>query len=856
MTPTPNSSLPAVPRPKLRAGIEYAIKLGVVAFIYYGLARFGLGLASINPSATPIWPATGFALAALLMRGYRLWPAIFAAAFLVNQETAGTASTSLAIAAGNTLEGLLGAVLVRRWSTGPATFETPTGIAKFALIVATVATVVSATIGVGSLTLAGFSSADRFGAIWLTWWFGDLASALVVTPVLVLWARADPALLRGDKTAESVAIFALAIGVGVLAFSPLLVQTPIRDPAGFLAILPLIWAALRRGPRDTATAAFIMCCFAVWGTVAQGGPFVGANLNESFLLLLMFMISITMPSLVLSADVAVRKQAEQRLRRREQELREELSQDINLRLEVQKALLESEQQFRLLVQSVSDYAIVMLDAKGVVANWNSGAERIKGYAAEEVVGRHFGCFYTEEDRRQGLPERALANAADTGKHEAEGWRVRRDGSPFWASVVMDAIRDENGRLIGFAKITRDITERRRAQEALDEAREQLAQAQRLEALGQLTGGIAHDFNNLLMIVSGYAQSLRLRLKDAKEIKALDAIGAAAARGESLTRQLLSFSRTQKLAPEVVDLRERLEAVHGMLGGSLRGDIKIVCDAAPDLWRTEVDVAELELALVNVALNARDAMPSGGTITIAARNMSLGRGSQSGAAADIAGDFVALRISDTGAGIPADVLPRIFDPFFTTKSIGKGTGLGLSQVYGFARQSGGAVVAESKEGAGTAVTIYLPRCGAPVSKAAAKAAAPRRKAAGTVLMVEDNPEVAGATGSLLEQLGYRVKHADGGAAALARLADGGPVDVVLSDIIMPGMNGIALAREIGSRHPELPVVLTTGYSDVAPDPDRDHTVLRKPLDIATLDDALRKAMAKAPRPRKASRRHSA
>src|SRR5947209_17707760 len=304
-----------------------------------------------------------------------------------------------------------------------------------------------------------------------------------------------------------------------------------------------------------------------------------------------------------------------------------------------------------------------------------GAQRIHQYAAAEIVGQHFSRFYTEEEQQRGEPARALHLAAYEGKCVVEGWRVRRDKSLFWASVVIEAVRDEVGTLAGFVKITRDITERREAQASLERAQEQLAQSQKMEALGQLTGSIAHDFNNLLMIVSGHAQLLRRRLTDPRHLQGLDAVHTAANRGESLTRQLLAFSRRQPLNPVLADLRERVEAVQEMLVGSLRGNVQLECDIAPEVWPVEVDIAELELALVNIAVNARDAMPGGGIITLSARNVALQKSDE---VDQLEGDFIALAMIDAGVGIAPDILPRIFEPFFTTKALGKGTGLGLPQ----------------------------------------------------------------------------------------------------------------------------------------------------------------------------------
>ena len=390
------------------------------------------------------------------------------------------------------------------------------------------------------------------------------------------------------------------------------------------------------------------------------------------------------------------------------------------------------------------------------------------------------------------------------------------------------------------KITRDITERREAQASLERAQEQLAQSQKMEALGQLTGSIAHDFNNLLMIVSGHAQLLRRRLTDPKHLQAIDAVHSAANRGESLTRQLLAFSRRQPLNPVVADLKERVEAVHEMLVGSLRGNVQLKCDIAEDVWPVEVDIAELELALVNVAVNARDAMPGGGGITLSARNVTL---KKSDGVDQLEGDFVALAMTDTGVGIAPDVLPRIFEPFFTTKAIGKGTGLGLSQVYGFSHQSGGTVVATSAVGSGTAITIYLPRKHAALAKAAeAPAAQAMVPGQGTILVVEDNAEVAAVTASLVEQLGYQTLRAENAADALNRLQRGDKIDLVFSDVVMPGgMNGMALAQAIGNRYPQIPVLLTSGYSDVVQTAESQFPILRKPFQLPALDKAIREAL---------------
>ncbi len=507
-----------------------------------------------------------------------------------------------------------------------------------------------------------------------------------------------------------------------------------------------------------------------------------------------------------------------------------------------EALRESERQFRLFSEAATDHALIRLDAHGLVSGWNAGAQRITGYAEAEIVAHHFSRFYTAADRVAGTPERALATAATSGTYEHDGWRVRKNGSLFLAAVVIDAIRDEEGKIIGFANIMRDVTERHEARAKLQRAQDQLAQSQKMEALGQLTGGIAHDFNNMLMVVSGNAQILKSRLRDPKHLRPVEAIEIAAARGENLTRQLLAFSRRQSLNPIVISLRQRVTEFRDLIASSARGDIAVVIDIPRNIWPVAVDIHGLELALINLIVNARDAMPGGGTTTITAKNLRL----QSEDTPDgLCGEFVALTVADTGCGIEADILPKVFEPFFTTKQLDKGTGLGLSQVYGLTRQSGGTVTIVSQFGNGTSVTMFFPRTHRPLSETSITAAEPLRGGE-TVLLVEDNLEVQEIVGMLLEQLGYRVLSVQSAGGALQLLASGEAVDLVFTDIIMPGeLDGMALARQVKKEYPQIAVLLTTGYAKAANTRDAGFSVLPKPYQISTLACAIRDALGTEP-----------
>ena len=384
------------------------------------------------------------------------------------------------------------------------------------------------------------------------------------------------------------------------------------------------------------------------------------------------------------------------------------------------------------------------------------------------------------------------------------------------------IHDEAGALLGFAKITRDITERKEAQEKLATMQRQLAESQKFDALGQLTGGVAHDFNNLLMIISGSIHMIRKDVTDEKSLRALKSIEGASQRAAALTRQLLTFARRQSVQPQSIALSERVGVLRDMLKSGLGSTVSLTFDIPDDLWNISVDPNEFETALVNLVINARDAMPEGGSVIVTAKNIPERA-------------EVAICVEDTGVGIPDDIAAKVFDPFFTTKAVGKGTGLGLSQVHGFAHQAGGTVELRSVLGEGTAITMCLP-------KATAQPMSDRKhvlKGSGTVLLVEDNPEVAAASTGLLEQLGYHVRWAADAPAALAELEKDG-IDIVFSDIVMPGkMDGIGLAKTIRKKNPDIPILLVTGYSASAKDVGSQFTILHKPFQLHELSRELQK-----------------
>ena len=649
--------------------------------------------------------------------------------------------------------------------------------------------------------------------------------------------------------------------------------------------------------------------------------------------------------------------------------------DLTERKSAEAAIHESERSFRLLVEGVTDYALFMLDRDGRVATWNVGAERIKQYAADEIIGRHFSVFFTEEDRQAGAPDAALAEARTKGKHESEAWRLRKDGTRFWASVVIDPVRDETGELIGFVKITRDITERKISEAALLEGAErlravvdtavdgvilinavgivqmfnpacerlfgytaaevvgqnvrmlmpgpyreehdgyianykrtgaakiigvgrevtglrkdgstfpmdlsvgeakqegesifvgvlhdltsrkrteaQLVQAQKMETVGQLSGGIAHDFNNLLTVILGNAEALSLRLKAREDLRQLaETIISAAERGAELTRRLLAFSRRQMLQPMAIDCNGLMENMQPLLRRMLREDVHISMSASPQPLFAMADPAQLESALLNLALNAQDAMPEGGVLTLSIEELAIDAAMLGGGEVK-PGAYVCICVTDDGVGMDAETRERVFEPFFTTKEVGKGTGLGLSMVYGFVKQSNGHISLYSEPGLGTSVRLYLPV--AEVGRehafgARAEETAPPLRGSETVLIAEDDPFVRSHAIASLESLGYRVMVAADGREALSFLSGGARPDLLFTDVVMPGgLSGWELAAQARELVPTLRVLFTSGYpqevlsrrSQVDP---RNAGMLSKPYRLAELARHVREALDAPP-----------
>ncbi|MBV6659671.1 PAS domain S-box protein [Pseudomonas yamanorum] len=510
-----------------------------------------------------------------------------------------------------------------------------------------------------------------------------------------------------------------------------------------------------------------------------------------------------------------------------------VTRDLTERKAAEQALRQSEQQFSLLVQGVTDYALYMLDPNGVITTWNAGAQRIKGYEPAEVIGKHYSLFFLREDADNKVPQRALETVIREGRYEGQGWRLRKDGTGFLAHVVIDPIKNEQGELVGFAKITRDVTESVQAQQEIKETREALFQAQKMESLGQLTGGIAHDFNNLLMVILGSLELAKKRVpQDSRTYSLLNNAIAGAQRGATLTQRMLAFARRQELDPQPVDVGDLIRNMSDLLSRMLGAGISVDTQFPLVLRPVLVDMSQLEMAVMNLVINARDAMEGRGRILISAREDSFpGR-------PDDSERLICIAVIDTGPGMNDATLQRAMEPFFTTKGAGKGTGLGLSMVHGLAAQSQGHFVLKSKEGEGTTAELWLPVAVMDTTQSAAVASTANTPAAShqqslEILLVDDDPLVLISTGAMLEDLGHHVVAAADGHAALAFLAQGTRFDLVITDMAMPDMTGIELAGNIEALYPKLPIILSSGFAEISLNLKTTLTRLPKPFDQSAL-----------------------
>jgi PAS domain S-box-containing protein len=789
-----------------RSGAEVG-GIVVLAAVYFAAAKLSLLLAIPPGYATAVWPPSGIALAAVLLAGTRIWPGIWLGAALTNLTVQGSPLLAILIAIGNTLEALVGAKLIARYAGG-GRFDSGELVVKFVGLSA-LSAAIAATIGVTTLAIdQALPISDVLVHLW-TWWEGDASGMIIVAPLILSWRAAGwprwslPKLIEAMALGAALALTAILIFGGVRAEAMPLSLT-------FLTLPFLIWAAIRFGQREVTIATAMLCAIAIWNTLHGRGPFGEASTNIALLFLLAYACTLVITGLVLSAVIGERDRAIAELRRSQAQLErriEDRSLELaetnrSLRLELEEriryedVLRQSEERFRLLVDGVKDYAIFSLDGEGNITSWNTGARNIKGYAASEVIGTHFSRFYTPEDLARHWPEHELAIARVEGRFEDEGWRVRKDGSRFWANVIITALYDSEHRLRGFAKVTRDLTARRRI-EAMQETEQQMR-----EFLAML----AHELRNPLAVIVNAIGVMRNKpgLEQAELRGVIDRQAMHLAR---IVDDLLDVTRITRgkiaLKAEILDLNgvvSRVVESCQPLIDAHRHDVDL--RLAGGLVPVVADATRLSQVVLNLISNAVKYTPEGGRITIVVHRKA---------------DYAELGVRDSGIGIPAALLPRVFDLFVQgERSLDRtesGLGIGLTLVKRLVELHGGSVEARSDgPGKGSEFIVRLPlRLEQEVAREPCATAetrpAPRRR----LLVVDDNRDSANTLAALLETMGHEVRIAYDGAHAVALAAEYRP-DGVFLDIGLPGMSGYDVARTLRSSptvaHTKL--IAFTGY----------------------------------------------
>src|SRR5882672_8113249 len=754
--------------------LTWPVRAALLFAAYFVIAKLGLRFATIGESISPVWPPTGFAIASLLLLGWRYWPAILAGAFLANATTHIPLLAAAAIGCGNAGEALVAAYLMR----GRTKLEEPGAVRNLTLVAAPGGALVSAATGVAALAATGsLGSAGGVLPAFALWWGGNVVGALIVVPLILTWAAPSP-WFAGRRT--QLEIVALVVGSVLLSFLLLgrLFSDSFLPPSSYPYLLfPLvIAAAVRGGPRGAALATLVVALIAVALAAQGGGPFALQTLPATATLLLVYIAVLAMTGLVLGAESAYGRHAE-------------------------SALLGAHENLRAIIQS-SPLAIYTLGHAGTVLTWNAAAERLYGWRAEEVLGRTLPT--SPEGEHLVLRDNVLGGHAMTGMEVA---CRRKDGSSITINLSLAPLHGPDGSIVGVLAIAADLT-------ALRQLEVQYRQSQKVEAVGQLAGGIAHDFNNILTAILSTTQLLLKELPAASGARRdVEEIADSARRATGLTRQLLAFSRRQVLELNALSVNSLVLDQERMLRRLIPESVELRTTLAPDLGTVRADAGQLEQVLMNLVVNARDAMPLGGVITVATANVDIDRHHAHDHVPVQPGRYVQIAVRDTGVGMDANTLSHLFEPFFTTKEPGKGTGLGLATVYGIVKQSGGYVWADSAPGQGATFTVYLPRAEEGTAEPELEFAAPSLDGKETVLLVEDQGDVLRVMRRGLEALGYTVLAAKGGPEALALAArHEGPIHLLVSDVVMPGMNGRDLALGLATTRPDTKVLYVSGYSD--------------------------------------------
>jgi len=737
---------------------------------YVLVGRIGFMVSAVDPIVSSVWPPSGLALAAMLLMGIRFWPGVFLGAFILNATGTIAPLPAMAIAVGNTGEALLATWLLTSIGFRPSLERLRDVLAL--VILGAISTAVSATVGVTVLAFVR----DRFAlpgwAIWTTWFSGDALGIVLVTPLILAWAAGPPLRVSRRDVIEASVLATLVIVSAVVLW---------RAPVSYVyAIFPLtIWAALRFGVRGAAAASIVVSVIAVGYTVSVVGPFATSTPVNNLFSLQTFIAVLALTNLIIAAVIAERRT-------------------------VESALQRSRQQHQDIVNYAS-VGVLQTDLDGKILLANPALARILGYASpQELLGLSMADdVYWDPSQRDAT----VAGFETQGGGDAIEiqWK-RKDGSPIWVDLHGRAVRDGPvpAYFEGFAY---DLTSRKQLEA-------QFRQAQKMEAVGRLAGGVAHDFNNLLTVIASCTDFVLSDPTLGEEHREdLTEVKKATDRATALTRQMVAFGRTQVLRPVTINMNDRLTELLPMLKRLFETTIEIRIKAAQDLWSVRADPGQIEQVLLNLAINSRDAMPDGGTLTFITENRTIDSNpSGVGTYTMNSGDYVLLRVRDTGVGMDEDTQRKIFEPFFTTKAVGKGTGLGLATAYGIVNQSGGYLRVRTSLGKGAEFMIYLPRTDTIPEKSAHPERHDGRPASGTILIVEDEPAVRSALGRMLIAGGYKVISAENGTEALKLFgAAKDDIDLLITDLVMPSIGGRDLARQCTAIRDSLKVIYISGYT---------------------------------------------
>ena len=771
--------------PAARSALRDAAQVALLAAVYWATAWIGLHYVTIGHSVSLVWPPAGIAFAALVLVGPRIWPGVTIGAFLANVLTPVPLFAAAGIALGNTGEALLAAVILRRAAGFRPHLEQPRHL-RVLLLAAAIGALVAALVGVAALYSTGALAPNQVLTALPTWWAGDMLGLLVAAPVCLSWAT--PPLARDER--RVLEVLALVLGTAVAVELGLLqsVTLPVFQEVEYKYLLfPfVVWAAVRFGPRGASLVTLAVAAVTVWHTARGGGPFLVGSDGRTLFAVACYLLVLAVTGLVVASAVwHERTRATTALQRSEERLR--------LALDAAR--------MGIWYWSVESNLLVWDDNLRVMYGL-APAQPVGGY--EEFLGR------VHPDDRQFVSESVQRAIRSGGSLDYEFRILLPDGRVRWIADQGRVARDGEGRPRYLTGVCMDVTDRRSAEE-------KLRQSHRMESVGRLAGGVAHETNNQMSVVIGAADFI-LRRHDVPDAVRADVehVRQAAERTSAITAQLLAFSRRQFLRPVVLDLPGLVARWESVLRRVMGEDCSVVVQAREGVAPVRADPGQLEQALLNLALNARDAMPRGGTLTVEVFSALVSDEylARRPGVSIRTGRYVVLAVSDTGHGMDAETLSHAFEPFFTTKGVGHGTGLGLSTVYGIVKQSDGYVWAYSEPGGGSTFKLYLPAVDQTAATPAASESPPASVGRGElILVVEDDEGVRWMTRRILVDAGYQVLEAADGGAALELLGrNGAAVRLVVTDVVMPGMGGRALADELARLRPGIPVLFTSGYTD--------------------------------------------